>query len=197
MSRAHGRKRRSLRGPGAFLQIIYSRPPPLRRPVLLVGRRGGVTCVGAGPTAAGRGSRDFLCIEILVIHHRAPLNHRSHNSGGDTRSRRTTTSASTGLLTHRRRRTRTSTRLLTRISGFVELNEFVLSGRHGRHRFLAFEDRIRDATRIKTDRPHGVVVTGDHVVDAVRGAVRVHDGPRPGCRASRLHESRSSRGRHR
>src|SRR5580698_4188769 len=126
---------------------------------------------GGRADCSGRGSRDFLCIQVLVIHHRATLNNRSDNR--HTRDRRPAPSASTRLLTHSSRRTRASTLLLTRIASLVELHELVFAGRHRGHRFLAFEDRIRDASGIQTNRAHGVVVTGDHVVDAVRGAIRV------------------------
>src|SRR5580698_5197141 len=128
---------------------------------------------GGRADCSGRGSRDFLCIQVLVIHHRATLNNRSDNR--HTRDRRPAPSASTRLLTHRSGRTRASTLLLTRIASLVELHELVFAGRHRGHRFLAFEDRISDASGIQTNRAHGVVVTGDHVVDAVRGAIRVDD----------------------
>src|SRR3569833_1003881 len=95
------------------------------------------------------------------------------------RSRRTRATAATGrgLLANVGGRTRTTTLggLLARIAGLVQLYEFVLAHRCGRHGLLALNDSIRHTRRIQLHGTHRVVISGDDVVNSVRRAIGVHD----------------------
>ena len=64
--------------------------------------------------------------------------------------------------------------LLARVAVLVELDELVFADRDGRSLRAAFDDRIGDAGGVQRDGAHGVIVAGNHVVDAVRRAVGVH-----------------------
>src|SRR5262245_3055636 len=71
---------------------------------------------------------------------------------------------------------RAGLRLAARLAGFIEFDELVLAGRHDRNRRLAVEHGVGDPGRVELDRLHGVVIAGDHVVNAVRAAVAVDHG---------------------
>src|SRR5579872_301253 len=71
-----------------------------------------------------------------------------------------------GFLTHGRLRAfRPAGCLLARLPGFVQLDELVLANGHPRHGLLALEHRVGDTRGVELDRAHGIIVTGNHVVD--------------------------------
>src|SRR6185437_2039902 len=61
------------------------------------------------------------------------------------------------------------------ITGLVQLHELVRAHGDGRHGLLALEHGIGNAGGIEVNGPHGIIVTGDHVIDAVGGAIGVYD----------------------
>src|ERR1700753_3222573 len=79
---------------------------------------------GGRANRSGRGCRDFLGIQILVVDDRTGFDDRRDGSSSR-RSRGTGTTAAAGssLLTDRSGRTRTATRLLTRVASLIQFNE--------------------------------------------------------------------------
>src|SRR6185436_9423644 len=98
--------------------------------------------------------------------------------GGDARNHRPAAAGrsvgrTTATLRRRRLRRSWARALLARIAVLVEFHEFVFAHGDGGSLRTAFDDRIRDAGGIQRDGAHGVIVAGDHVVDAVGGAVGI------------------------
>src|SRR5579862_2384482 len=156
--------------------------------------RGSLARACAGPTtplaAAGAGGWPadlFLCgnrdrgrhslrglfclvgfVELLLL--------RQHLGGACGRLDRRKLAAGRGFLAHRRLRAlRPTGGLLARLPGLIELHELVLADGHPRHGLLALEHRVGNARCVELDRAHGVVVTGNHVVDSLGRAIGVDD----------------------